>query len=159
MGGTYTYSAVTVVHVFHTFMSLLNFTELNSTAICQNKCKQTVVYTMTFLKRQELLATMRISRGTGMIFKCKLNLRTKLQCLQWSNPSCNHPEAIDFCPWAVILKVFPKTSNGSTSFKTWFSAKFPGGDGHISKVFRKRLFLFYFLSQRALLYNMVKDGS
>ena len=82
MGGAYTYSAVTVVHVFHTFMSLLNFTELNSTAICQNKCKQTVVYTMTFLKRQELLATMRISRGTGTIFKCKLNLTTKLQCLQ-----------------------------------------------------------------------------
>ena len=35
MGGAYTYSAVTVVHVYHTFMSLLNFTELNSTAICQ----------------------------------------------------------------------------------------------------------------------------
>ena len=82
MGGAYTYSAVTVVHVYHTFMSLLNFTELNSTAICQNKCKQTVVYTMTFMKRQELLATMRMSRGTGMIFKSKLNLTTKLQCVQ-----------------------------------------------------------------------------
>ena len=82
MGGAYTYSTVTVVHVYHTFMSLLNFTELNSTAICQNKCKQTVVYTMTFMKRQELLATMRMSRGTGMIYKSKLNLTTKLQCLQ-----------------------------------------------------------------------------
>ena len=44
MGGAYTYSAVTVVHVYHTFMSLLNFTELNSTAICQNKCKQACLY-------------------------------------------------------------------------------------------------------------------
>ena len=31
------------------------------------------------MKRQELLATMGISRGSGMIFKCKLNLATKLQ--------------------------------------------------------------------------------
>ena len=42
MGGAYTYSTVTVVHLYHTFISLLKFTELNSTAICQNKCKQTV---------------------------------------------------------------------------------------------------------------------
>ena len=82
MGGAYTYNTVTVVHMYHTFISLLNFTELNSTAICQNKGKQAVVYTMTFMKRQELFATMRISRGSGMIFKCKLNLTTKLQCLQ-----------------------------------------------------------------------------
>ena len=44
-------------------------------------------------------------------------------------------------------KSFPNNSKWlDKKFKTRFSAKFPGGVGHINEVFRKRLHVFYFRS-------------
>ena len=52
----------------------------------------------------QLLAIMRISRDTGKIFKCNLNLTAKLQCLQWNNPSCDHQEVMELW-WCQPMQI------------------------------------------------------
>ena len=60
-------------------------------------------------------------------------------------------------PLSSDPKSFPKTANGSTSFKTRFSAKFLGGDDHVNNVLRKRLRVSLKFGSKDLVDNMVKD--